>query len=112
MNIDDKNMDMLLSSGCIVGISTTVGNHNCNNLKQLINYVADKEKKYNCRILLSLQSMCMVPKDDLDTISLKEKVKLIMEAISYARDKGINIDEGMIMFPFNVLLGKRNTGVY
>jgi uncharacterized protein len=110
--IIDSNLDILLSYGCAVGIETTLGDHNYKHLKSLIDFLVNKGDKYNCHIPLALQSMCMVPRQGLDTLLLEEKVKKIIEAITYARDKGINIGEGMIHFPFNALFGKRGLGVY
>jgi len=108
----DSNVDILLKFGCNVGIEATLGNHNFDHLKELIDYMAEKGARYNRQILLALQSMCMVSRQGLDTLPLEEKVEKILEAITYARKRGINIGDGMIHFPFNSFLGKRHSGIY
>ena len=108
----DKNLDTLISSGCSVFISATIGNHNYNNLKELITYIADKKNRYDSEISLSLQSMCMGSKQGLDTVPIEEKVKAIKDAVLYAKKMEVNVDSGMILFPFNALLGLKATGTY
>jgi len=110
--IIDSNLDILLKFGCNVGIEATLGDHNYNHLKELIDYMAEKGARYHRHILLALQSMCMVPRQGLDTLPLEYKVGKIIEAVIYARKRGVNIGDGMIHFPFNSLLGKRSSGTY
>jgi uncharacterized protein len=110
--IIDNNLEILLSYGCILSIEATLGNHNYNHLKELIDYISEKGVSHNSQISLALQSMCMVPRQGLDTLPIEKKVKKIIETITYAKERGINIREGMIQFPLNALFGKRGLGVY
>ena len=108
----NRNIDNLVSSGCKVFISATVGNHNYNALEELITYIADKKTGFNSNIFLSLQSMCMGSKRQLDTVPIEEKVRTVRDAVLYARKINVNIDFGMIMFPFHALLGLKAMGAY
>ncbi|WP_300464407.1 radical SAM protein [Desulfobacula sp.] len=111
-SVINKNIDILVSSGCEVAISATIGDHNYNHLKELITYIADKNNEHNASISLSLQSMCMESKQGLDTVPVDEKVKVIREAVLYAIEIGVNVGFGMLMFPLNALLGVKTMGAY
>jgi len=111
-SIINRNIGTLISSRCTMTISATIGDHNYNQLKGLITYIANKNNKYNASISLSLQSMCMDSKQDLDTVLMEEKVKSINEAILYAKKIGVNVSFGMLMFPLNALLGLKTLGAY
>jgi len=108
----NRNINTLISSGCSVFISATIGNHNYNNLSELIRYIADKKNKYGTKISLSLQSMCMESKQGLDTVPIKEKAKAIKDAVLYAKKMGVDVDSGMVLFPFNAFIGFKTTGYY
>jgi len=108
----NKNLETLISSNCNVAISATIGDHNYNNLKDLITYIADKNYSYNASISLSLQSMCMESKQGLDTAPTEEKAKVIKNAVLYAIKLGVDVSFGMLMFPLNALLGLKTLGVY
>lgn len=108
----NKNLETLISSNCNVSISATIGDHNYNNLKDLITYIADKNNKYNASISLSLQNMCMESKQSLDTVPTKEKAKIIKDAVLYAMKTGVDVSFGMLMFPLTALLGLKTLGAY
>lgn len=108
----DKNLDFFIKYGCLVSVETTLGDHNFDHLKELIDYLACKADKSIQPMALSLQSMCMVPHRKLDSKPLKLRLKKIIEAINYARQHKISTESGMISFPFNSFLGRRTKGVY
>jgi len=111
-SVIDKNLDILLANGCYVGIETTLGDHNCGHLKELVDYLVHKGAMYNCEIPLGLQNITIVPKDGLDSLSTDDKIEKIIEVILYAREKGLDAMAGMVTLPFNTLLGKRRPGAY
>jgi uncharacterized protein len=108
----DRNLNMLLASGCPVGIETTLGDHNHGHLKELVDYLVDKGTRHNCQVPLGLQSITVTPKDGLDNLSTDDKVTEIIETILYARKRGLDAMIGMVTLPFNTLLGKRRPGAY
>jgi len=108
----DKNLDLLLTHNCSVSIETTLNNHNYNYLKELIDYLAEKGSTHDCKIPLGLQNMTIIPKDGLDSLSPDEKAARVIEAIIYARQRGLDAMNGMVNFPFNTLIGKRKPGTY
>lgn len=111
-SVINRNIETLISSYCNVAISATIGDHNYNNFKELITYIADKNNKYNSAISLSLQSMCMESKQGLDTVPIDEKVEAIKDAVLYAIKIGVDVGFGMLMFPLNALLGLKAMGAY
>jgi uncharacterized protein len=111
-SVIDRNLDMLLANGCCVGIETTLGDHNCGHLKELVDYLVHKGAIYNCEIPLGLQNITIVPKDGLDSLSMDDKIEEIIEVILYAREKGLDAMVGMVTLPFNTLLEKRRPGAY
>jgi len=108
----DTNLNFLISSGCNVALSATIGDHNYNKLNELVAYIADKNRKYNSSNSLSLQSMCMEAKQKLDTVLVAEKVKAIKNAVMYSVKKGVNINFGMLLFPLNAMLGLKPKKAY
>jgi len=108
----DQCIDKLLSDGAWVGIETTLHDRNYYHLKSLIDYIAVKEDEFKSSVSLYLQSVCMISKNGIDTLPVMEKVKKIIEAVKYARVKGIDSENGMLQFPYNSLLGERNAGKY
>jgi len=108
----DRNLDRLLAHGCRVGIEATLGDHNYDHLRELVDYSAGKAADFDCRIPLALQSLCVVSRHGIDTQPLDYKLKRIIEAIEYAHRQGVYVGGGMLSFPFRVLLGERTPGVY
>jgi radical SAM protein with 4Fe4S-binding SPASM domain len=108
----DRNLDTLLANGCSVRIETTLGDHNCGSLKELVDYITYKKAIYSCDITLEIQTNTIVPKDWLDSKAMDDMINEIIEAVLYAREKGLDALAGMVTLPFTTLLGKRHPGSY
>lgn len=106
------HIENYLKAGCILGIETTLGNHNIFGLKDLINQIALWNNTYKVSIPLSFQHLAIVDKINIDTIPVKEKTKRIIALIEYANQKNVKADTGMVHFSINALKGQRNTGRY
>ncbi len=111
-NIIARNIENFLSAGCILGIETTLGNHNIGGLQNLIDQIALWNDTYKTCIPLSLQHLAIVNKKNLDTIPVNEKIKHLISLLEYARQKNVKADTGMAHFSINALKGQRNTGRY
>jgi uncharacterized protein len=106
------HIDNFLKAGCILGIGTTIGNHNIFGFKGLIDQIALWNDIYKISIPLSFQHLAIVDKTKIDTIPVKEKTKRIIALIEYTSQKNVRADTGMIHFSINALKGQRNTGRY
>ena len=107
-----RNIENFLSAGCILGIETTIGNHNILGLQNLIDQIALWNITYKTCIPISLQHLAIVDKKDLDTIPVNEKIKHLTALLEYARQKNVTADTGMAHFSINALKGQRNLGRY
>jgi len=107
-----RHIEKFLNAGCILGIETTIGNHNIFGLQDLIDQIALWNTTYKTCIPLSFQHLTIVNKTDLDTIPVKQKIKQLIALIEYARQKNVKADTGMVHFSINALKGQRNTGRY
>lgn len=108
----DRNIDVFLANGCQVIVEATLCEHNIEHLNDLIDYVANKAVAFGRQIPLALQNLCMVSRPTRDRLAFERKVEKIANAIGYAQQKKLNIEQGMIYFPFQVVTGNRIPGVY
>ncbi len=107
-----QHIENFLNTGCILGIETTMGNHNIFGLKGLIDQISLWNTTYKTCIPLSFQHLAIVNKTDLDTIKVKQKIKHLIALIEYAQQKRVKANTGMAHFSINALKGQRNTGRY
>ena len=108
----DRNLDTFLAHGCQVIVEATLGNHNEAHIKGLIDYLQHKGAAFGRKIPLALQSLCMLSRNDRHRSSVAKRVKWVEKAVAYSKAKDVRIDQGMIFFPFRVITGHRNPGVY
>ncbi|MBU1341614.1 MAG: radical SAM protein [Proteobacteria bacterium] len=107
-----RHIENFLRAGCILGIETTIGDHNIFRLKGLIDQIALWNTTFKVSIPLSFQHLAIVDKTKIDTIPVKEKTKQIIALIESAGKKNVRADTGMVHFSINALKGQRNTGRY
>ncbi len=98
-----------MSNKCCVGIETTIGDENYKHLNDLVDYIANKQEKFNCKINIGLQTMCMTGKA---SINIEDKCDKIIDAIEYGKEKNVDLLKGMIVLPLNNLKFHKTTDSY
>jgi uncharacterized protein len=107
----ERAIDLCLMNHCRVTIDTTLGDHNNDNLKDLIDYLAAKAEKFGNPITLALQPMTMGYQDEHDTARLNQKVEKLVGAFRYASDSGLK-PRGLVSFPYSRIFGRVPIGKY
>lgn len=107
-----RHIEKFLNTGCILGIETTIGDHNIFGIENLIDQIALWNTTFKTCIPLSFQHLTIVNKTDLDTIPVNKKIQQLTALMEYACQKNVKADTGMVHFSINALKGQRNTGRY
>ncbi|MBT3813897.1 radical SAM protein [Candidatus Woesearchaeota archaeon] len=80
-----KNFERMMDQGIRPTISCVLSERNKDHLKEFIDYLAEKKLKY---FGISVQTVSQTG----DKMSSEEKAKRLIEVMSYAKEKGIEVD--------------------
>lgn len=98
----DKNMKFLIEHKCIFNLSVVCTESTLPTLTSLIDYVHDKQNKFNYRIPLCF-NFIQITKEE-NKLSVDEKVGLLIKALDYANEKEVWGYGGLTHFVFEKLL--------
>lgn len=99
----NRNIDLLISNQCEFGCAVVCSDHNLPYLHQLIDYLKKKQDKTKRQMNVNFSLVKMVKEDEL-SLSAKQKVDYLLNAVKYAQAKDIRCSGGLTHFVFRRLM--------
>ena len=108
----DNGIDLLIKNKCRFGIAAVLSDQNYSHIEEFIDYCADKISKSEFDFIVGLTPICRVERTCVDSLPVKEKVKYLVSAVRYARQKGIYLAGGMTHFTLKRIFTTKNDVFY
>lgn len=111
-DIINTKVDYLYQERCSFTYTVVCTDQNYKDLKNLIDYIADKGKLYGIESYISINTLRICSRKGIVDISVEEQVNYIMEAIKYAETSGVRISSGSIHMCFRHFIDKNINNRY